>query len=196
MSSILLDTSTTPLFQETNQNGGLNIIGQEETSNKFFISGDGDDSIIGGLKSDQIETGDGNDFISGLDGDDALLSEGGDDTIIGGNGDDLLDGGDGDDLLKGGMGADIMTGGAGNDIFEFSAENLIPGEIDRITDFAEDNEFEDIIKLQGVSSDADVQYDRQTGLISVNGENIIQLDPGLNITIDAPENDDNTWELF
>ncbi len=201
MSSILLDTSTMPLFQEVNASGGLDIEGQQNASNEFFISGDGNDSVIGGLKSDTIEAGDGDDFISGLDGDDELLGEGGDDTIIGGGGDDLLDGGTGDDLLDGGTGVDTMTGGSGNDIFQFSADNLIPGEIDEVVDFNL-NELgeEDLIRLQGIGSDAIVEYNSETGFISVNGEDIIQLNPGLNITglnitIDNSDGDD-TWDLF
>ncbi len=202
MSSIL--SGTTPLFEDTNEDGGLDIIGRQKSFNFFVFEGDGNDIVTGGLKFDRIEGGDGDDFISGLQGDDQLIGGDGDDTLIGGDDEDLLDGGadddlliggDGDDLLIGDAGVDIMTGGAGNDIFEFSAESLISGEIDKINDFSEGDEFEDLIRLKGIGRDAVVEYNSETGAISVNGEDFIQLDSGLDITVDNEDGDD-TWELF
>ncbi len=203
MSSIL--SGTTPLFESTLEDGGLDITGKQESSNRFFVEGDGNDIITGGLEFDRIEAGDGNDFISGLEGDDQLFGEGGNDTLIGGEGDDLLDGGvgsdnliggEGNDVLIGGAGVDFMTGGAGSDIFEFSAEDLISGEIDKIIDFSDrDGQLGDVIELQDLGSDAIVEYDSSTGLVSVDGEDFIQLDAGLDITIDNTDGDDN-WELF
>ncbi|MGF1542365.1 MAG: calcium-binding protein [Pleurocapsa sp.] len=195
------------MYESTMENGGLDIIGQQNSPNIFFVEGDGDDIITGGSKFDRIHGGDGNDFISGLSGDDQLFGEGGDDTLIGGKGDDLLDGGPGDDILIGGEGNDILIGGPGVDIliggpgsdqFVFYADDLIPGEIDKIIDMSNpvgDNQLGDVIKLQGIGSDAIVEYDSQTGLISVNGENYIQLDAGLDLTVDNTDGNDN-WELF
>ena len=186
MSSILSEMSSAPLMEDTNDDGGLDIIGRQGTSNQFFVEGDGDDFITGGSTFDRIEAGDGNDIISGLKGDDQLFGEDGNDIIIGGAG---------DDVIEGGAGSDIMTGGAGSDIFIFDAEDLVPGEIDTIKDFSPSGDLEDSIVLQGIGSDADVEYDSQTGLISVNGEDFIRLDAGLDITVDNNDGDD-TWELF
>ena len=205
MSSIL--SGTTPLLENTLEDGGLDIIGKQTSSNLFFVEGDGDDIITGGLQFDRIEAGDGDDFVSGLDGDDQLFGEGGDDTLLGGEGDDLLIGGPGDDhliggegndILIGGPGVDILIGGAGSDQFVFHADDLIAGEIDKIIDMSNpvgDNQLGDVIKLQDIGSDAIVEYDSQTGLISVNGEDFIQLDAGLDITVDNVDGNDN-WELF
>ena len=204
MSSILSESSSMPFLEETNDDGGLDLIGKQEQSNFFFLEGNGNDSITGGLKFDRIEGGDGDDFISGLNGEDQLFGEAGDDTIFGGDGDDFLNGdsgndiligGDGNDLLIGGAGVDEMTGGTGNDIFEFSAESLIPGEIDKITDFSETDDLENIIRLKGIGADADVQYDSESGFISVDGVDYIQVDSGLDVTIDNSDGDD-TWELL
>ena len=186
MSSVLIESSSTPLFQDVNEDGGLDIIGKQGTSNQFFVEGDGDDFVTGGSTFDRIEAGDGNDLISGLKGDDQLFGEDGNDIIIGGAG---------DDVIEGGAGSDIMTGGAGSDIFIFDAKDLIPGEIDTIKDFSPRGDLEDSIVLQGIGSDAVVEYDGSTGLISINGEDAIQLDSGLDLTIDNNDGDD-TWELF
>jgi Ca2+-binding RTX toxin-like protein len=204
MSSILSDSSTMPLLEMTNSDGGLDIIGQQGESNFFFVEGNGNDNIVGGNEFDIIDGGLGDDVIAGLDGDDILRGGDGDDILRGGDGDDVLEGGAGDDvliggagddILRGGTGVDIMTGGEGNDVFEFFADELIPGEVDKITDFSKDGPIEDVISLKGIGSDATVQYDSATGIVSVNGEAIIQLDEGLDITVDNADGDDN-WELF
>ncbi len=207
MSSILSDASTMPLLEMTNSDGGLDIIGQQGESNFFFLEGDGNDNIVGGNEFDMISGGSGDDIIAGLggddilrggDGDDILRGGAGDDILEGGAGDDILIGGAGDDILRGGTGVDILTGGEGNDVFEFFAEDLVPGEVDKITDFSSDdanNSIEDIISLKGIGSNADVQYDSATGVVSVNGEAIIQLDENLDITVDNADGNDN-WELF
>jgi Ca2+-binding RTX toxin-like protein len=205
MSSILSDSSTSPFLENTLEDGGLDVIGRPDSSNFFFVEGNGNDLISGGFEFDRLDGGDGDDFIAGLNGDDQLIGGDGDDTLIGGEGNDLLDGdlgddvligGDGDDVLIGDGGVDIMTGGAGNDIFQFSAENLISGEIDKITDFEDGSgQLADVIELNGIGSDAVVEYDSQTGLISVNGEDFIQLDAGLDISADNTDGNDN-WELF
>jgi Ca2+-binding RTX toxin-like protein len=193
-----------PLLEMTNSDGGLDIIGQQGESNFFFLEGNGSDNIVGGNEFDFIDGGAGDDHIAGLAGDDKLIGGAGDDILRGGDGDDVLEGsagddiligGAGDDILRGGTGVDILTGGEGNDVFEFFAEDLIPGEIDKITDFSPDGPIEDIISLKGIGSNADVKYDSSTGVVSVNGEAIIQLDEGLDITVDNNDSDDN-WELF
>ncbi|AFZ35720.1 hypothetical protein Sta7437_2171 [Stanieria cyanosphaera PCC 7437] len=201
MSSILSNFSTTPLIEMTNSDLGLDIVGKQLKSNVFIIEGDGDDFVIGGQKFDLIKTGLGDDNIAGLGGDDKLFGGAGNDTIRGGVGDDYLNGGDGDDILIGGAGddviiggkgADIMSGGAGSDIFEFFAEDLTSGEVDKILDFTKG---EDLIRFKGIGSDATVQYDKTTGKVSIDGQDVISLDKGLNLNAEDTDNNGN-WELF
>ncbi|BAU65042.1 Na-Ca exchanger/integrin-beta4 [Stanieria sp. NIES-3757] len=201
MSSILSDFSTTPLLEMTNSDLGLDIVGKQLKSNIFIIEGDGDDFVIGGQKFDLIKTGLGDDNISGLGGDDNLFGGAGNDTIRGGVGDDYLNGGDGDDaliggagddVLIGGKGADVMTGGVGSDLFEFFAEDLSTGEVDKILDFTKG---EDLIRFRGIGSDATVQYDKKTGTVSIDGEDVLSLDKNLKLHIED-NNSNGNWELF
>lgn len=201
MSSILSNFSTTPLLEMTNSDLGLDIVGKQLKSNVFIIEGDGDDVVIGGQKFDLIKTGLGDDEISGLGGDDNLFGGAGSDTIKGGGGDDSLHGGDGDDVLiggkgndvfKAGKGADVMAGGLGSDIFEFFAEDLSTGEVDKILDFTTG---EDLIRFRGIGSDATIQYDKTTGKVSIDGQDVLSLDKNLNLHIED-NNSDGNWELF
>lgn len=187
MSSILAEGSTAPLFEVQDTNGSLEIIGQTDQVNSFSIDETGfneepvnNDTVVGGLLTDIIRGGLGNDLLFGQAGDDVLEGE---------EGNDILLGGDGDDVLRGGAGADKLTGGAGDDIFEFFAEDLVEGELDTITDFADD-----LIVLRGIGADADVAYDSMTGKVSVNGDEVIKLDKDLDITAENTDGDD--WELF
>src|SRR5262249_53712686 len=67
---------------------------------------DGDDRLVGGVRSDTLRGGTGKDV---------LLGGAGDDDLQGGDGADQLDGGDGDDRLDGGRGRDTVAGSAGAD---------------------------------------------------------------------------------
>ena len=157
-------------------------------------------SLSGGELADEISlTGEGNAKISGLGGDDYIVSssgndtlfgDGGNDTIIGGSGADLINGGEGEDLIKGGMGADVLQGGGGDDVFEFMAEEFASDAVDEIKDF---EDMGDIIKIMGVSEDSTVTYDEVTGMVSIDGDAVIDLGEGMDI--EATKNDD-TWELF
>lgn len=206
MSSILADVSTTPFIDlSSDPASGLDIIGQEDRPNIFIVEGDGDDGIIGGNDFDLINAGLGDDRITSLDGDDQIFGEAGDDIIRAGEGDDILDGGldddiliggDGDDILDGGQGVDIMTGGAGNDIFEFFGEDIVAGELDVVTDFTQgEGGVEDVIKISGIGENATVEYDNISGRVSVDGQDIIQLDSGLDLNVENSDGND-TWELF
>ena len=74
---------------------------------------------------------------------------------------------------------------------------MIPGEVDKITDFTQgiNGSIEDVIRLKGISSDANVVYDSATGRVSIDGEDILQLDKGLDLNIEDSDNN-GTWELF
>ena len=219
MSSILDATSSTPMMSSYNSSGGLDIVAEQGQLNNFKILGDAPDKVIGGELIDIIQLGLGNDSANGGAGDDTLEGERGDDILVGGSGTDLLkgglgedilfggkdgdilEGGDGDDklfgeegndVLKGGKGSDIMTGGEGSDIFEFQADDFAAGELDKILDF-EDGA--DLIQLKGIGADAEVKYDSETGVLSVDGKDIAQLSKHLDLTIEDQDGNGN-WELF
>ena len=126
----------------------------------------------------------GSESIDDLGGN-SLLGEGDDaKVLVGGDGNDVLDGGTGNDLINGGAGNDRLTGGAGNDTFVL--EFFDPG-IDTITDFKVG---EDTSEIRGFGSNANVDYNQETGSLSVNGEEIAKLDVGL-------ENfNDDSYEVF
>ncbi|MBE9169428.1 calcium-binding protein [Pleurocapsales cyanobacterium LEGE 06147] len=219
MSSILADFSTDPAIMESNSSMGLDIIGNDDQTNFFVIEGKGNDVIVGGNKTDFIKSGlgddiliggdgddildggagndilnggSGNDILRGGDGDDILIGGSGNDVLEGGDGDDILIGGDGNDVLRSGKGVDIVIGGTGKDIFEFFADDFVSGEVNQIVDFTS---AEDVIRFKGIGNDANVVYDSSTGKVSVNGEDVLQLDPGLDLTVDDSDKNGN-WELF
>lgn len=90
----------------------------------------GDDTLIGGIGSDQLFGGNGNDTLQGGAGNDLLSGGNGDDTLAGGPGTDDMLGGRGDDLLiwSPGDGSDRLDGGSGFDTMLFNgsggAENF------------------------------------------------------------------------
>ncbi len=219
MSSILADFSTDPATMESNSSMGLDIIGKNGQTNFFVLEGEGDDVIIGGNKIDFIKSGlgddiihggdgndildagagndiligdSGNDILKGGTGDDVLIGGSGNDVLEGGTGDDILIGGDGNDIIRAGKGVDIIIGGSGKDIFEFFADDFVSGEVNQIDDFTS---AEDVIRFKGIGNDANVVYDSSTGKVSVNGEDVLQLDPGLDLTVDDSDKNGN-WELF
>ena len=207
------------MMSSFNSEGGLDIVAEQGQINSFKILGDFPDKVIGGEKTDLIQLGLGNDSANGGAGDDILEGEGGNDLLLGGSGSDLLkgglgddrlfggddndvlEGGDGDDqlfgeagddVLKGGKGSDILNGGEGEDIFEFQMDDFADGEVDQIVDF-EDGA--DLIQLKGIGSNAVVEYDSETGLLSVDGQDIARLSKNLDISIEDPDGNGN-WELF
>lgn len=84
--------------------------------NRIF-GDDGNDKIIGGLRSDELAGGEGRDRIYGLSGNDTLEGNEGKDSLFGGWGDDILAGGTEDDGLHGGWGRDtfVFNEGDGHD---------------------------------------------------------------------------------
>jgi Ca2+-binding RTX toxin-like protein len=181
-------TSGTP-----NLIGGFDIVGLRGQENNLrgsqgsdFIQGGNHNDIISGQAGfDFINAGAGDDFVSGGKDIDFILGGAGNDTLNGDEGNDFIVGGEGDDLINGGKGNDFLIGGKGRDTFVlefFGTES----SSDTIADF---NVQEDKLRIQGVGLDADVQYDEITGKVSVNGQEIAQLNPGLNF------NDDN-YEIF
>ncbi len=190
MSSILDHTES--LSSTPNIIGGLDLVGFEDTQHNLRGT-EQSDSIIGGNLDDIIDGGAGFDFINGSEGDDViyggdnidfLMGGAGNDTISGDGGDDFILGGAGDDVIKGGAGNDNLFGGAGKDTFVL--EFFDNGGVDTINDFQVG---EDKIEIHGVGADAQVNYDEITGQLSVDGQDIAKLQPGLDLS-------DEDYDIF
>jgi Ca2+-binding RTX toxin-like protein len=175
--------SQTPIYQGTNSFGGEDIIAKFDMPNFIQLDNSTKDSIVGGMEADIIKSGGGNDSIVGGDGDDSLFGEAGN---------DIIKGGAGDDSIMGGAGADIMTGGTGSDQFVFSSSDL-DGSLDIIQDFTLE---EDVIRFEGIGSGASVVYDPNSGVISIDGKDVLKLDEGLSIGSDDIKNNGSDWEVF
>ena len=99
--------------------------------------------------------------------------------------DDSLEGGENSDVLISGIGQDTLVGNGGEDTFLFEiSETLISDDIDTIEDFKVG---EDKIRFEGISSEAKVEYDSESGILSIDGDDIAQLEPGLDISDDDYE---------
>ena len=168
--------------------GGNDIIDARD-GNDFAFGGDGDDTIFGQNQDDVVVGGNGNDTLYGGDGSDKLFGGHGNDTLFGdneddmlfgGNGNDFLSGGLGDDMLAGGRGSDVLSGDAGNDIFVFNL-NTDGTDVDTVIGFKAG---EDKLLIQGAAPNAEVKYNSDTGILSVGGQDVFQLDPGLHISDD------------
>ncbi|MGL5944051.1 MAG: calcium-binding protein [Waterburya sp.] len=206
MSTIISPDNTVSLLETTTPDGGFAVVGQRDEENIIEIKGDAPVAIIGGSKGDTITTGAGDaniftargdDIINGGAGDDIIRGGVGNDSIKGFVGDDVLQGGEGNDTLNGGFGNDILKGGSGDDIFEFSSSEYQQGSLDKIQDFKAGN-FADKIKIFGVADGSAVTYDRKSGFIMMDDQQIIDVGKNLNIQIDAPGEEDQkgSWELF
>jgi uncharacterized delta-60 repeat protein len=90
----------------------------------LFTNG-GDDVATNNLplKGIYCESGDGNDTLNGGIGDDVLLGNAGDDQLFGNDGNDKLLGGDGNDYCLGGAGKDDLFGDAGVDTLSGAGAN-------------------------------------------------------------------------
>jgi Ca2+-binding RTX toxin-like protein len=179
MTSVLADFSTTPVAMSESMMGGLQLFGSSE-GDIFAIDGEGSDYIVSGT---------GDDFIISGAGDDFVITGEGDDLVMGGAGDDVIKAGSGDDIVIGGAGSDVMTGGEGDDTFEFFGEDL-DGSLDVITDFMPEA---DVVVFKDLDEGAEVMYDASTGNVSVDGEDVLKLDSGLDISI---ESDGDDYILF
>ncbi|MBE9044099.1 M10 family metallopeptidase C-terminal domain-containing protein [Pleurocapsales cyanobacterium LEGE 10410] len=209
MSSIVSIENPDLGFETTIVGSQLEIIGQQGEENIIEVKGDSPITIIGGALGDTVMdgagdatifTGDGNDMISGGNGDDILIGGEGEDTILGGLGADFISGGAGNDIIRSGLPGmdsngnpmgDTLRGGAGEDVFEFTADEFESGGIDEISDFEAGV---DKITIFGVSNGS-VNYNQDTGIISIKGE--AAIDVGTDLDIDeSKKGDTDTWELF
>ena len=180
MSPTLELGSTSPLFisdfegaeffDSPQEGGGLYAAGQEDQTN-ILLFPDTNDVAVGGDEVDIISGGAGVDNIMGAEGTDFMF---------GGMGDDIVRGGKGDDVVVGNEGSDVLISGEGSDIYEFFADQFIEGDKDVILDF----EANDAIVVIGST---DVEYDNQTGLLSVDGLEVASLEADLELDVLARE---------
>lgn len=209
MSTILIPSPDTPFSQANNplsDDGGQIISADFRGSTDDAFAGsegsdliftfNGDDAVVAGGGDDEVTAGNGNDSVDGGEGNDSLALGNGDDLGLGGLGDDVLDGGLGNDQLFGGQGNDIVIGGSGDDSLSGGlgddtldggkgADTFILGAeagVDTIIGF---NPEEDQIVFEGIDPSAvDVVYDAETGSLTIDGEDIAILDPGLDLDED------------
>lgn len=205
MSTIVNPTSpviTTPL-----PNGGFDIQGIEDQENRLegsensdqITGGNLDDILSGFAGSDVIDGGLGDNGISGGSGDDTLFGGDGDDTINSGLGENIVDGEAGDDRLIIESGGSTLTGGAGTDIFQLNFSPNMNSESDavetstieelditstEITDFQPGS---DQITIQGLGGKEAPIYNSDTGILSLDDVEIVQLAADLDISEDDIE---------
>jgi hypothetical protein len=186
MSTII--NPTTPMNQMPLVDGGLDIVGFEDSINRLQ-GAEESDSISGGNLADILSGLAGDDTLEGLDGNDRLFGGDGNDSLLGGSGDDTLDADLGNNSLDGGEGNDrliveegsssTLTGGASRDTFQF---NVSQGNSDiplnQITDFTPG---EDRIIVNGAAENGEVTYNPKTGRVTLDGREITQLATGLSI---------------
>jgi len=99
-----------------------NIAGAWKDQNQVWAL-QGNDTINGGMLTDELHGGKGDDQLYGNGGNDTLYGDSGNDTLYGGAGDDSLYGGDGNDSLGGGVGNDTLYGGKGDDVLNGNSGN-------------------------------------------------------------------------
>ncbi|MEM8723354.1 MAG: hypothetical protein AAGE84_29395 [Cyanobacteria bacterium P01_G01_bin.39] len=125
------------------------------------------------------------------------------DTIVGGVGNDTINGGEGDDNIEGGPGIDVIEGGPGDDILKIGFGDTVNGGsgTERILlDLSQDSDSseppviedfspgEDEISVFGVEDGAEVAvFDQETGVLLLDGMEVVQLDEGLILGADDIE---------
>jgi len=155
-SSLLLGTS----------NGDVTDL-SSHTENLIYLSGGGNDSIIGGQGSDilygsgsgrdTLAGGAGNDLLYGQGNDDVLYGQAGNDELNGGDGKDSLYGGDGKDALNGGAGNDLLTGGLGNDVYFTGSGSTYNKVFGNDTIASANNNSSDTLKLRNWDAPSDAE---------------------------------------
>ena len=144
-----------------------------------IFGGNDDDILLGGDGNDSLEGNAGNDLLNGGTGSDILRGGSGSDTLISGNTFDTLDGGAGRDRLIAAGGGNILSGGTQIDRFELDITQQSAQTLDEITDYERGEKI--IVKGNGPSGE--FTYDPETGRLSLNGQEIAQLSPGLDIDL-------------
>ncbi|TWA79619.1 hemolysin type calcium-binding protein [Azospirillum brasilense] len=163
--------------------GTGNDLADGGAGNDTLFGEEGNDTLFGGAGDDILSLGTGNDLADGGAGNDTLFGEDGNDTLFGGAGDDVMSGGAGDDLLFLDQGADTVWGGAGADVFAFGSAS--GGSM--VMDFTPGTDrlalFDPSLDLRAVIASARV----------VNGSTVLDLRPGVSITIVGQTGDVARW---
>ena len=160
MFEIQIEQLGTPLFAVENEDGGLFIKGVEDRVN-ILVGTENPDVIVGGNQ------------------DDLLFGLGESDTIDGDvGGSDFLNGGAGNDVISG-FGGDTLIGGSGNDSFIFLSPTSGSDEIPTIVDFVVG---EDSLGILGINQGDNADYNRDTGIISLNGQAVVDVGRELPLT--------------
>ncbi|MEO1672432.1 MAG: hypothetical protein AAFR77_16940 [Cyanobacteria bacterium J06631_2] len=110
--------------------------------------------------------------LNGSDENDLIIGGGEDDILSGLGGNDTIEGLAGNDIISGGASVDTLIGGEGADTFVFDVANIGSGEIDQILDF---DPSEDSLGIIGLEQGDNVDYDRSTGILSLNGQAFAQI---------------------
>lgn len=189
MSSVVrveyLDLSTELVPNEFTVTGDkLEVFTREDQRSIAEVeSGDSDSPVA-------ITGGNFDDTIMGGVGDDTLVGGDGNDNITGGAGKDDIDAGAGDDTLKIGLGDIVSTGEGADRILLDLPQEVDITELPVITDFQPG---EDEISVFAVDNAAEVPvYDRETGVLFLDSQEVVQLDQGLLLSeddIEIPGND-------
>ncbi len=149
----------------------------------IIFGGDGDDLLRSGEGNDSLEGDEGNDFLVGGLGNDTLRGETGNDTLIASSPGAILDGGLGQDQLVATGGGNILIGGAQRDQFELDLTQQPVTTLNQITDYQPGEK----ILVKGNAPTGEFAYDQATGILSLNGQGIIQLAPGVEIDLNNLE---------
>ncbi len=160
---------TNPASSSPLANGGFNLSGFADRSNR----------LIGSEQGDSITGGDLADVLSGLAGNDTIRGLSGNDVIVDCDGEDVLDGGAGQDRLIVRGGGDVLTGGSELDRFEIDLTQRLVNALDRITDYQRGEK----IVIKGNAPTGEIGYNQTTGRLSLDGQEIVQLSPGLDIDL-------------
>lgn len=87
-------------------------------------------------------------YATGGTGNDLLYGSSQSDFLRGGMGNDTIYSYAGNDIVRGGAGSDQMTLGGGNDTIFYTADQLLNGDIDTVTDFNNPTGDVDILAIQ------------------------------------------------
>lgn len=171
-----------PAGTTVGNNVPLNFIGDDIIrglgGNDNLFSGDGKDKLYGNFGNDILDGGLGADLIKGGNGRDRLIGGAGNDKLLGNAGNDILKGGVGKDVLEGGTGNDTLTGGKNPDKFVFRDGF----GIDKITDFAADNNLEDV-NLRAVTAIKGLTDLRNNHMEQVGADVVIDDGSGNQLTL-------------
>ena len=162
--------------------------------NDIIDGGFGNNLLSGSTGNDVLTGGFGNDQLEGGKDNDRLFGQFGNDNLIGYIGDDYLAGYSGDDTLTGGTGADTFFFAEADEISEGSGVVMVNGEVveneDRVDTLNDFNVIEgDKILIHGSSYDvgvgdsSSIAFDNNTGILSVNGERVVEVISGVDTDV-------------